>query len=58
MGALTSLPGAKRLNKLPPERLPRRAVQGLGAHSPHQTSRTGTYKTTTSLELNRQKSCE
>jgi len=23
--------------KLPPERLPRRAVRGLGAHSPHQT---------------------
>ena len=29
--------GAKRLPKLPPERLPRRAVRGLGAHSPHQT---------------------
>ena len=24
--------------KVPPERLPRRAVRGLGAHSPHQTS--------------------
>jgi hypothetical protein len=25
------------LTQVPPERLPRRAVRGLGAHSPHQT---------------------
>jgi hypothetical protein len=25
------------LAPVPPERLPRRAVRGLGAHSPHQT---------------------
>ena len=29
---------AKRLTKVPPERLPRRAVRGLGAHSPHPTA--------------------
>jgi hypothetical protein len=37
---LLSLPQA-RLAEVPPERLPRRAVRGLGAHSPHQTDFVG-----------------
>ncbi|MCX6972181.1 MAG: hypothetical protein NTV93_18800, partial [Verrucomicrobia bacterium] len=34
------------LLKVPPERLPRRAVRGLGAHNPHQTGSFHPLKTT------------
>ncbi|MCX6972305.1 MAG: hypothetical protein NTV93_19450, partial [Verrucomicrobia bacterium] len=39
------------LLKVPPERLPRRAVRGLGAHNPHQTGSFHPLKTTKCLNL-------
>ena len=50
------------LIQVPPERLPRRAVRGLGAHSPHQTGSFHPFNSArsrkTSIQVNKQKQHE